>query len=140
MFETSALRIKKITPKVDRIIPMVWYEFIFCFKIKKDIKSTKIGTVEFIIRAFVEVVVVSPKYKRVLNAVIPRIDRIAKILKFCFREFSMFLRLLIKIGDIIKKTNNHLKKANSKGVTSSFIYLPMIKFTDQNSTHSVIKK
>ncbi len=103
-------------------------------------RSTKIGTVEFMINAFVEVVAVNPKYNRVLNAVIPSIANIVNILKFCFRESSMFLCLIIKIGAIIKKTKDHLKKDNSKGVISSFTNLPIMKFTDQNSTHRVIKE
>lgn len=92
------------------------------------------------INALVDVVTVNPKYKRVLNAVIPSIASTANILKFCFKELIMFLCLIIRIGAIIKKTKNHLKKDNSKGVMSSLINLPITKLTDQNNTHRVIKK
>ena len=70
----------------------------------------------------------------------PSIDKITKIIKFFLRAFKMFLCLIIKMGLIIKKAKNHLKKDNSKGVMSSFIYLPITKFIDQNNTHKVTRK
>lgn len=44
---------------------------------------------------------------------------------------------MIKIGDNIISTKNHLKNTSSKGSISSFINLPSIKLPDQKSTHRI---
>ena len=103
----------------------------------KDNKSMSIGTDEFIINAFVVVVIVSAMYKKVLYAVILKADNINKIKKLFFNTPHIFENFMIKIGDTIISTNNHLKKANSKGLISSFKNLPSTKFPDQKRTQRV---
>ena len=136
----SPFNIKNSTPNVEITIPKSCFLFVSCFKITYDKKSIIIGILEFIIKAFVAVVVVSPIYKRVLNPVIPNMANINKILKLFLILLYIFALLKNKIGDIRIRTNNHLKNINSKGSISSFINLPSTKLPDQNNTHSVNKK
>ena len=53
---------------------------------------------------------------------------------------KMCLNRIIKIGDTIISTNNHLKKASSRGCISFVIYLPKTTFPAQNKTQNVNKK
>jgi len=91
------------------------------------------------ISAFVAVVVLNPIYNKVLNPVIPRIDKKSKIKKFDFIDINIFLKFIIKIGDKRINTKSHLKNAISSGSISSFKNLPSTKLPDQKRTQRIKK-
>jgi len=93
-----------------------------------------------IINAFVDVVADKPKYNIVLKDVIPKNANKVSINQFFLKELNICLYRKTKIGNTIKNTKAHLKKANSSGVISSLINLPITKLTDQNRIHNIKKK
>ncbi len=75
----------------------------------------------------------------VLKTLIPNRANRFSIQKSLFIVFMILEKLPMSMGKTSIATPPQRKSANCTGSTSSCIYLPMIKFADQNSTHRVSK-